>query len=496
MEVSGPVVRELYCLHCQKKLELSHSLNAVAALNQKKLVGESSYIVVGEKPQPLDNEPLQANIDTEIARLLDEAALTRLDHPLCQDCIERLKREFLKQVKEAEEDTTRYQSCLEELEAKAAELTSPPGDAATSGAPTSADASLEALQAELRRVCSVAPSHTNTRMILGFVALTQVDEERRRLEAELEQTEADMHQVTGQRRKLEEQEATLAEKGVSTEPVQRSHAAAACGPGGPGCLRGPGNTVSRHLQQLERTGLLEDAFVIDPTGPMINGIRLGEAPDIKWPEKNAALGMCVFALQSLYRACGFVKGSVTLIPRGSFSRLRYNDEDHAFFETDRFLRGWAKLNTALQYYLLALGELSEYLRRRYGYQPPPTGCRPLAAMQQRLATDPRPALGPPAPPERSLACCRSRPEDQLQWEHVNVWASDLFKWLKHLLTWVERGRSQAQPVPPVALCRQFQVGIKEGRDEEGAVPGGPICGMRSIGWADERVGERNVSWAA
>jgi len=78
-------LREFWCLHCQKKLEVAAEPLGSGGLCP---CGDNSQGCLSELPQGDSADPpemvAQLRLDAEISRLLDEAALTRLDHPLCQ----------------------------------------------------------------------------------------------------------------------------------------------------------------------------------------------------------------------------------------------------------------------------------------------------------------------------------------------------------------------------------------------------------------------------
>lgn len=185
----------------------------------------------------------------------------------------------------------------------------------------------------------------------------------------------------------------------------------------------------------------------------------------------------------LNRACAF-QGSVSLLPRGSFSRLRYKgactvlplrlplpsrlslgfrlrtlsgsstrhcallcclthtlpplgppaalmhavrcvrpDEDHALFETDGWrLRGYTKLNAALSLLVLGLAELTEYLRSKEAR------CRtPLATPHARGL---RPFYTPrPTSPASSPGVCPHVPSLLLRMPRARFLpAHSLFLW--------------------------------------------------------------------
>ncbi|KAG3114439.1 hypothetical protein PI124_g6372 [Phytophthora idaei] len=156
--------------------------------------------------------------------------------------------------------------------------------------------------------------------------LRALEEEERRLKAELEAIEDETVQVTAKRRELWSTGMDLEQlvHGTFAEGAFLQHLL--------GLSRDERQSVSVFavhasdmLRRLQRYNVCNDVFHIwhDGLFGTINGLRLGRLPSkpVEWVEINAALGQAVLLLATIADRANFEFSRNRLVPRGSFSRV-------------------------------------------------------------------------------------------------------------------------------------------------------------------------------
>ncbi|KUF82566.1 Beclin-1 protein [Phytophthora nicotianae] len=156
--------------------------------------------------------------------------------------------------------------------------------------------------------------------------LRALEEEERRLKAELEAIEDETVQVTAKRRELWSTGMDLEQliHGTFAEGAFLQHLL--------GLSRDERQSVgvfavhaSDMLRRLQRYNVCNDVFHIwhDGLFGTINGLRLGRLPSkpVEWVEINAALGQAVLLLATIADRANFEFSRNRLVPRGSFSRV-------------------------------------------------------------------------------------------------------------------------------------------------------------------------------
>ncbi|RLN97335.1 hypothetical protein BBJ28_00003432 [Nothophytophthora sp. Chile5] len=156
--------------------------------------------------------------------------------------------------------------------------------------------------------------------------LRALEDEERRLLAELEAIEDETAQVTAKRRELWSTGTDLEQliHGTFAEGAFLQHLL--------GLSRDERQSVgvfavhaSDMLRRLQRYNVANDVFHIwhDGLFGTINGLRLGRLPSkpVEWVEINAALGQAVLLLATIADRANFEFSRNRLVPRGSFSRV-------------------------------------------------------------------------------------------------------------------------------------------------------------------------------
>ncbi|KAJ0412017.1 hypothetical protein ATCC90586_004563 [Pythium insidiosum] len=158
------------------------------------------------------------------------------------------------------------------------------------------------------------------------VELEALEEEERRLQAELSALNVESQQLVAKRRDLWSTGADLEQliRGTFGEGAFLQHLL--------GLSRDERQSVgvfsvhaSDMLRRLQRYNVCNDVFHIWHDGHFgtINGLRLGRLPTrpVEWVEINAALGQAVLLLATIAERANFDFTRNKLVPRGSFSRV-------------------------------------------------------------------------------------------------------------------------------------------------------------------------------
>lgn len=239
---------------------------------------------------PTQRVPFNASF--QVATRILEAATTSTDieQPICLDCANEYHKQLELQINDLQADIATYETALHRLRDE--ELSEPPpNDAAFAAALLKAEEE-EALE---RNTVKRLESELAT-------ALMSLQEAKTRNE-ELDGLEA---------RHWEEFVAHQIRLNLHLEERDRlTHAIEAA-------------NVS--LDILKRTNVHSDVFRIWFDGPFgtISGLRLGRTTShpVEWDEINAAWGQAVLLLASLARSCSCRFTQYTLVPAGSFPKVK------------------------------------------------------------------------------------------------------------------------------------------------------------------------------
>ncbi|WVY99944.1 hypothetical protein V8G54_026014 [Vigna mungo] len=193
---------------------------------------------------------------------------TQVEQPLCLDCMRILSDKLDKEVEDVNRDIESYEACLKRLEGEARDVLS------------EADFLKEKLK---------------------------IEEEERRLEAAIEETERQNAEINAELKELELKSSRfkeLEERDAILAKIEVSQA---------------------HLELLKRTNVLNDAFPISHDGEFgtINNFRLGRLPKIpvEWDEINAAWGQACLLLHTM---CQYFRPKFQFGPVNLFWSTRYD----------------------------------------------------------------------------------------------------------------------------------------------------------------------------
>ncbi|KAL3139672.1 hypothetical protein ABBQ38_003986 [Trebouxia sp. C0009 RCD-2024] len=263
-----------------KNLEESFVMLAgsVSSLQQAPAHGPSSGIPL----QPLDERFAQ------MARVFEIASeATKVDQPLCYECLHRVQDEVELSIRQAEQDCKAYQAALARLTQDDAKPY------------TDEEFVVEVQQAEEAEAAELA----------------RVD----KLEAELAQAERELSELGASSSELDGLEerywhdfndfqlqlrAHIDERDVLVNKMEHSAA---------------------HLKRLQQTNVYHDVFRVWHDGAFgtIGGFRLGRTAEtpVEWDEINAAWGQTVLLLKTMAQTCGFTFSSYRLMPMGSYPQI-------------------------------------------------------------------------------------------------------------------------------------------------------------------------------
>ncbi|KAG4994697.1 hypothetical protein JHK86_031524 [Glycine max] len=294
---------------------------------------------------------------------------TQVEQPLCLDCMRILSDKLDKEVEDVNRDIEAYEACLKRLEGEARDLLS------------EADFLKEKLKVLVRSpgcldlvatFCGVVPisvlfevgmigsqllqisklhlmffvveiwsfdwnslypqKHCN--LLLGI--LFKIEEEERRLEAVIEETERQNAEVNAELRELELKSSRFNEleerywhefNNFQFQLISHQEERDA--------ILAKIEVSQAHLELLKRTNVLNDAFPISHDGEFgtINNFRLGRLPKIpvEWDEINAAWGQACLLLHTM---CQYFRPKfqyrIKIIPMGSYPRI--TDTNNSTYE--------------------------------------------------------------------------------------------------------------------------------------------------------------------
>ncbi|KAJ1414964.1 Atg6/Beclin [Sesbania bispinosa] len=222
---------------------------------------------------------------------------TQVEQPLCLDCMRILSDKLDKEVEDVNRDIEAYEACLKRLEGEAREVLS------------EADFLKEKLK---------------------------IEEEERRLEAAIEETERQNAEVNAELRELELKSSRFKEleerywhefNNFQFQLISHQEERDA--------ILAKIEVSQAHLELLKRTNVLNDAFPISHDGEFgtINNFRLGRLPKIpvEWDEINAAWGQACLLLHTM---CQYFRPKfqyrIKIIPLGSYPRI--TDSNNGTYE--------------------------------------------------------------------------------------------------------------------------------------------------------------------
>ncbi|KAK3026599.1 hypothetical protein RJ639_041619 [Escallonia herrerae] len=287
----------------------------------------------GPSSAPLqpNNSGFHATI-TVLKRAFDIATTqTQVEQPLCLECMRVLSNKFDKEFEDVDRDIKAYEACLQRLEGEARNVL---GEA-------------DFLKERLK-----------------------IEEEERKLEAAIEETEKQCAEVTAQLKELDVRSSRFKELEekywhefnkfqfqLNSHQEERDAILAKI------------EVSQAHLELLKRTNVLNDAFPIWYDGEFgtINNFRLGRLPKIpvEWDEINAAWGQACLLLHTMaqYFRPKF-QYRIKIHPMGSYPRIMdsSNNSYELFGPVNLF---WStRYDKAMTLFLTCLKEFSEFANNK------------------------------------------------------------------------------------------------------------------------------------
>ncbi|KAK4744663.1 hypothetical protein SAY87_010975 [Trapa incisa] len=280
-----------------------------------------------EAPVPPNNSGFNATI-TVLKRAFEIATTqTQVEQPLCLECMRVLSDKLDKEVEDVNRDIEAYEACLHRIEGE------------TRDALSEADFLKEKLK---------------------------IEEEERKLEASIKETEKQYAQVTTELKELETKSSRFREleerywhefnkfqfQLISHQEERDSILAKI-------------EVSQSHLELLKRTNVLTDAFPIWHDGDFgtINNFRLGRLPKIpvEWDEINAAWGQACLLLHTM---CQYFRPKflyrIKILPMGSYPRIMdiSNNTYELFGPVNLF---WStRYDKAMTLYLTCLKDFADF----------------------------------------------------------------------------------------------------------------------------------------
>ncbi|GAV64419.1 APG6 domain-containing protein [Cephalotus follicularis] len=211
---------------------------------------------------------------------------TQVEQPLCIECMKVLSDKMDKEVEDVSRDIEAYEACLQRLE----------------GEPRDVLSEADFLKEKLK-----------------------IEEEERKLEASIEETEKQNAEVNAQLKELDtksnrfkelEERYWLEFNNFQFQLIAHQEERDA--------ILAKIEVSQAHLELLKRTNVLNDAFPIWHDGEFgtINNFRLGRLPKIpvEWDEINAAWGQACLLLHTM---CQYPKFQyrIKILPMGSYPRI-------------------------------------------------------------------------------------------------------------------------------------------------------------------------------
>ncbi|KAI9073195.1 hypothetical protein K1719_044804 [Acacia pycnantha] len=252
---------------------------------------------------------------------------TQAEQPLCLECMRILLDKLDKEVEDVNRDNEAYEACLNRLEGEDGDVLS------------EADFLREKLK---------------------------IEEEERRLEAAIEETERQNTEVNAELKELELKASRFKEleerywhefNNFQFQLISHQEERDA--------ILSKIEVSQAHLELLKRTNVLNDAFPISHDGEFgtINNFRLGRLPKVpvEWDEINAAWGQACLLLHTM---CQYFRpkfqSKVKIIPMGSYPRIMdsNNNTFELFGPVNLF---WStRYDKAMTLFLVCLKEFAEF----------------------------------------------------------------------------------------------------------------------------------------
>ncbi|KAL6495572.1 Vacuolar protein sorting-associated protein atg6 [Orobanche gracilis] len=264
---------------------------------------------------------------TVLNRAFDIATTqTQVEQPLCLECMRILSDKLDKEVEDVNRDVKAYEVCLQRLEGEAKTVLS----------------ETEFLKEKLK-----------------------IEEEERKLEAAIAETEKQCSEVTSELKELELKSSRFKEleerywhefNNFQFQLISHQEERDA--------ILAKIEVSQAHLDLLKRTNVLNDAFPIWYDGDFgtINNFRLGRLPkvQVEWDEINAAWGQACLLLHTMaqhfhpkfpYR--------IKIIPMGSYPRIKDGNNTYELFGPVNVF--WStRYDKAMTLFLTCLKEFAEF----------------------------------------------------------------------------------------------------------------------------------------
>eukprot|EP00252_Welwitschia_mirabilis_P021576 TRINITY_DN5565_c0_g1_i2.p1 TRINITY_DN5565_c0_g1~~TRINITY_DN5565_c0_g1_i2.p1 ORF type:complete len:514 (-),score=114.91 TRINITY_DN5565_c0_g1_i2:347-1888(-) len=262
---------------------------------------------------------------TVLKRAFDTvASQTQVEQPLCLECMRILSEKLEEELEDVNQDIRAYESALENLEGE-------------------------------------QPSGLNEADFL--LEKARVEEEQRKLEAAIEETDRQLEDIRTQQQELEIKSKELDEmeerfwhefndfKFQLTNYKEERDA-----------LITKSEVTQTQLEKLKQTNVLNDAFHIWHDGEFgtINNFRLGRLPSlpVDWDEINAAWGQACLLLHQMAMQAG-VKFSYRIIPMGSYPSIADGKNKYELFGPVNLF--WStRYDKAMTCFLTCLKEFAEF----------------------------------------------------------------------------------------------------------------------------------------
>ncbi|XP_038875577.1 beclin-1-like protein isoform X1 [Benincasa hispida] len=307
---------------------------------------EESFVVVYKSESPSDGggmhipspdgaiQPNNSGFHTTITvlkRAFDIAkSQTQVEQPLCLECMRILSDKLDKEVEDVNRDIKAYEACLKRLEGESRNFLS------------EADFLKEKLK---------------------------IEEEERRLEAAIKETENEFTEVNAELKELELKSVRFKEleerywheyNNFQFQLISHQEERDA--------ILAKIEVSQAHLELLKRTNVLNDAFPIWHDGDFgtINNFRLGRLPKIpvEWDEINAAWGQASLLLHTM---CQYFRPRfqyrIKIIPMGSYPRIMDNNNTYELFGPVNLF--WStRYDKAMTLFLTCLKEFAEFANSR------------------------------------------------------------------------------------------------------------------------------------
>lgn len=289
-------------------------------------------------PEGGSNVPLQPHNSgfhstiTVLKRAFEIATTqTQVEQPLCLECMRVLSDKLDKEVEDVNRDIEAYEACLKRLEGDSRDVLS------------EADFLKEKLK---------------------------IEEEERKLEAAIEETEKQNVEVNAELKELESKSSRFKEleerywhefNNFQFQLISHQEERDA--------ILAKIEVSQAHLELLKRTNVLNDAFPICQEGEFgtINNFRLGRLPKVpvEWDEINAAWGQACLLLHTM---CQYFRPKfqyrIKIIPMGSYPRIMdSNNNTYELFGPVNLF--WStRYDKAMTLFVTCLKDFAEFARSR------------------------------------------------------------------------------------------------------------------------------------